>query len=457
MTENSKHVDVVIIGAGLTGLTTAFYLKKAGISFILVDQKDKVGGVIETHKENSFTIECGPNTGVLSHPEVIELFEELGDSCEIENAQNNVNKRLIWKGNRWHALPSSLIGGIKTPLFSFGDKINILAEPFRKKGTDPNESLAHLVKRRMGQSFLDYAVDPFILGIYAGDPEYLIPRFALPKLYNLEQKYGSFIGGAIKKGKEKKDERSQKATRKIFSVKGGLSNLIKSLENSIGSENIVLGCKNIEIDYNEHFTVKSAESSFIATSKKVVTTVGSYQLPKMLTFLNLTEKEKVDNLEYAKVAQLSIGFNNWEGIDINAFGGLVPYVEKRNILGVLFISSFLQNRAPEKGALLSVFVGGFRNPKIFDLSDEKLVELIEPDLKQMLGLKTFNPDLLKIFRYEYAIPQYGINTGERLSMIKNLEEKFPNLTIAGNLRDGIGMADRIKQGKDIADSILGKI
>jgi oxygen-dependent protoporphyrinogen oxidase len=454
MTEKMKHVDVVIIGAGLTGLTTAYYLKKAGISFILIDQKDRVGGVIETLEENSFIIESGPNTGVLSHPDVAELFEELEDSCEIENAQKNVNKRLIWKGDRWHALPSSLIGGIKTPLFSFGDKISILAEPFRKKGTDPNENLAHLVKRRMGQSFLDYAVDPFILGIYAGDPEYLIPRFALPKLYNLEQKYGSFIGGAIKKGKEKKDERSQKATRKIFSVKGGLSNLIKSLENKIGSENIVLGCKNISVDLNEQFTVQSAESNITISAKKVITTVGSYQLPKMLNFLSGQEKEIVDNLSYAKVAQLSIGFKKWEGINIDAFGGLVPSVEKKNILGVLFISSFLTNRAPEEGALLSVFVGGYRNPKIVDLSDEKLIELIEPDLKQMLGLKVFNPDLLKIFRYEYAIPQYGINTGERLSMIEKLEEKFPNLTIAGNLRDGIGMADRIKQGKDIADSIL---
>ena len=181
---------VAIIGAGLTGLTTAFYLKKAGIRFCVFEKEKRVGGVIQTVSEDGFTYEKGPNSGVISFPETVELLEELASHCSLEIANQLAKKRLVWKGKKWHELPSGLWGGISTPLFSWYDKFRILGEPFRSKGTNPNERLDQLVLRRLGKSFLDYAVDPFVLGIYAGDPSWLVPRFALPKLYNLEQKYG---------------------------------------------------------------------------------------------------------------------------------------------------------------------------------------------------------------------------------------------------------------------------
>ncbi len=452
---NQIKTHVTIVGAGLTGLTTAFYLRQRGIPFKLIEKEDRVGGAIETIEEDGFTIEKGPNTGVISHPEVVELFDDLKGLCELEMAQSAVNRRLIWKGDRWHALPSGLISGLSTPLFSLYDKFRLLGEPFRKRGTDPNENLASLVKRRMGKSFLDYAVDPFILGIYSGDPEYLIPRFALPKLYNLEQTYGSFIGGAIKKGRVKKSEREKKATRKIFSVKGGLSNLTNALAEKIGKENILLNTQNISIDFDKVYKITAANGLNIS-SDVVVTTAGSYELPKMLEFIDTEHHEAFVSLPYAKVAQISLRFKKWEGIDLNAFGGLVPSVEKRNVLGILFPSSFLSGRCPTDGALLSVFVGGYRNPDIVNLNDIDLLNKIKPDLIQMLGLGKFNPDIIRIFRYSHAIPQYGRNTEVRLKTICDLQERYPGLILAGNMRNGIGMADRIKQGKDIAESIITK-
>jgi oxygen-dependent protoporphyrinogen oxidase len=196
-----EKTEVVIVGAGLTGLTLAFYLKKAGIKFKIAEKLPRTGGVIQTINENGFVYETGPNTGVVSHPELAELFEDLADKCTLEIADPNAKRRLIWKNRMWHAIPSGLLSAINTPLFTWYDKFRILGEPFREKGTNPNETLAELVRRRLGQSFLDYAVDPFISGVYAGDPNKLITRYALPKLWKLEQDYGSFIGGSIKKSK----------------------------------------------------------------------------------------------------------------------------------------------------------------------------------------------------------------------------------------------------------------
>ena len=138
-------------------------------------------------------------------------------------------------------------------------------------------------------------------------------------------------------------------------------------------------------------------------------------------------------------------------MDINAFGGLVPSKENRKILGVLLTSSFLNNRAPEGGALLSVFMGGERNPEVFDLNDEEIISLISENIKELMKLKSFQPDLLRIFKYEHAIPQYGKDSQERLNAIQKIQQQYPGLILAGNIRDGIGMADRIQQGRVVGD------
>ena len=456
----SLKTEVIIIGAGLTGLTLAFYLKKAGIGFRIIEKSGKTGGVIQTVSEQGFVYETGPNTGVVSHPEMTELFEDLSGKCTLETADPSAKRRLIWKNRMWHALPSGLWSAINTPLFSWFDKFRILGEPFREKGADPNESLAELVKRRLGQSYLDYAIDPFISGIYAGDPNKLVTRFALPKLYLLEQEYGSFIKGAIKKAKLPKDERTKKATREVFSAKGGLSRLTEALSEAVGSENILLNVQNT--------LVKPTETGFQiqATTEKqlinlettyLVTTCGGYTLSGLLPFLNGEEIAPFNELKYAAVTQVLLGFKRWKGMSLKAFGGLVPSRENKNILGVLFTSSFFEGRAPEGGALLSVFMGGTKRPDIIGMNDEEIQSILDKELPRMLGDRNLNADMVRICRYPKAIPQYTESTGKRYEMIEQLQQKYPGLILAGNIRDGIGMGDRVKQGHTIAEELIGKI
>ncbi len=452
---NQKHFDVIILGAGLTGLTTAFYLKRSGEKVLVLEKSNRAGGVMETHEKNGFLYESGPNSGIIGQPEVAELFEDLEGKCELELADEQANKRLIWKQGQWHALPSSLKSAINTPLFSTKDKLRILGEPFRARGKNPNETLSALVKRRMGKSFLEYAVDPFILGIYAGDPDYLVPKYALPKLYNLEQNYGSFIGGAIKKKFEKTDERQKKATRKIFSTKGGLNSLVHGLTSSIGMEHIVLEAKEIlvsRMDNGYQVTFDKNGENHV-TCGKVVTTLGSHALHDVFDFATKETISIMDNLEYAKVVQVALGFSHWDGIPLDAFGGLVPFKENRDILGVLFMSSIFGGRAPAGGATLSVFLGGYRKPEIHEMNDEKIIALVKKEMIQMMGIKKFDPNVLEIFRYRNAIPQYSSSSKERLEAVDKFEKENPGIYICGNLKDGIGMADRIKQGKVIASQI----
>jgi protoporphyrinogen/coproporphyrinogen III oxidase len=449
---------VVIVGGGLTGLTLAFLLQQHNISFVLLEKSDRAGGVIQTLQRDGFTCETGPNTGIIAHPEVAELFEMLAPRCELEMADPGAENRWILKNGKWHALPSGLISGIRTPLFSLKDKLRILGEPFRKKGNDPLETLAQLVRRRMGKSFLDYAVDPFISGIYAGDPDRLVTQFALPKLYALEQNYGSFIGGAIKKAREPRSHRELKATRKVFSAKGGFGSLINAMAEPIPADKIFFSAGEIKIYKNENgFTTRfktGKNENHEISSSCLVSTVGGHALAGMFDFIETGVIKPVSNLKYAKVTQVIMAYKKWNGPALNAFGGLIPTKENRRVLGVLFPSSIFADRAPAGGALLSVFLGGTKRPEIYDLDDEQLLGVVHSEMNDLLQTNLSEPAFIEIHRYEHAIPQYGEDSPERLARIRELEKTYPGLILAGNIRDGIGIADRIKQATDISKLIV---
>ena len=450
--------NVIIIGAGITGLATAHHIHKAGSNFLVLEQSDRVGGVINTNKEKGYMYEEGPNSGVIGNEEVINLFDDLKDLCTLEEANENVKRRLILKDGRWEALPSGLKAAVKTPLFTLNDKFRILGEPFRSRGKNPHETLADLVKRRLGQSFLDYAIDPFIIGVYAGDPNRLVPKYALPKLYNLEQDYGSFIGGTIKKSFAKKTEEAKKVTRGVFSVKGGLSSLIDALYQKIGKGNVVLECSDIEVmPRNNHFIVsyknKDGKTIEIETNK-VISTVGAYQIDKIAPFIHQDTSKKIKALHYTKVIEVVLGFDMWNGIPLEAFGGLIPFKEQRDLLGVLFMSSLFSDRAPKDGALFSIFLGGVRRQEIYKMNDQEIEAILKREMCDLMHIKDYKPNLLKIIRHEWAIPQYEADSGERFKAIEAVEQQYPGFVIGGNLRNGIGMADRILQAKMLAEAVL---
>ncbi len=454
---DSQNIETVIIGAGLTGLTTAFHLSQKERAFKILEVSDHIGGQIRTFQEGDFVFESGPNTGVVSFPEVAELFEALDSDCELETAREESKRRLIWKGNSFHPLPNNLLRAIFTPLFTLYDKFRVLGEPFRAKGTDCNESVGALAERRLGKSFLKYAVDPFLSGVYAGDPMKLITRYALPKLYELENQYGSFVKGSIAKAKIKKTERELLASKKVFSARGGLSHLIAAMEKDLGEENIILRAKDITIQPDENgwlIQYTTPEGSKCIRAKKVVTTVGAYALPKMLPFVGEEDLNKLSNLRYASVIQVSVGVLDTGTLKFPAFGGLVPSCEQKEVLGILFPSSCFHDRAPEDGALFSFFLGGVKHESLFTRSDEEIKALVLREFRSMLKFPaTQEPDLIRIFRHEHAIPQYELSSGERFSTIERLEKQWKGLYLAGNMKGGIGMAHRILQATQLAKKL----
>lgn len=457
MEQGNERLDVVVVGAGLTGLTTAFHLKQAGMKVLVIEKSNRVGGQIHTFAKEGYVYESGPNTGVISYPEVRELFDALNEDCQLEIALESAKKRLIWKGNRFHALPSGLLSAISTPLFTWYDKFRILGEPFRAKGTNPDESVGELARRRLGQSFLDYAVDPFLSGVYAGDPMRLPTRFALPKLYQLEQNHGSFIRGAIAKAKEPKTERDRLATKEVFSAVGGLSGLTDAMAKKIGNDNILTGIERFSVlPYKGEWQIcyEKGGAETVCYARNVVTTTGAYALPEYLPFIDEQQMAVLTALHYAPVIQVAVGMDKKYEALYHAFGGLVPSKEKKKVLGILFPSACFKERCPEGKAVYSFFIGGVRHPDVVHRTDDEIRTIVEEALREMMHYESFHIDLLEIFRHIHAIPQYEANSGERFETIRELEATYPGLHLGGNMIGGIGMADRIRQGTNIAKRIV---
>lgn len=459
----SLKPKVVIVGAGLTGLTLAWRLAEANIPFLLLEKKDRLGGQIHTQREKGYTFEIGPNTGTISFPEVALFFEELYPLATLETAHRNAYTRLIAKHSKLYPLPSGLGSGITTSLFTFKDKLNILWEPFRKKGQDPLESVGSLAERRLGKSIVQYAVDPFVGGIYASDPYFLTAQYALPKLYKLEQQYGSFIRGAIVKAKKRKTIEQKKVTKEVFSAIGGLQNIIEALYQKISQKGEIKLSTNIRhVCYNESdqwtisFQTQGGEVEEIKTPY-YITTVRGDELPSVVPKEIGSQIDPIKQIPYAPIWEIAVGFDHYQGDQRKAFGALVPSCERKNILGILFPSDCFQGRVPYSDSrLFTLFMGGLRDgDKLKGLTDETIINIGIKELYTLLRIpNSLSPDLVHLSYFPKAIPQYGIDSPARLHCIQAVEEKYKGLILAGGIKDGIGMAHRIKQAFDIAKKIV---
>ena len=448
----------VIIGAGITGLTTALYLRRAGLSILILDQAIRPGGQIHTVQQGGYTFETGPNTGSISTPEVAELFSLLPSGYEAATPISRC--RLIYKKGRLHALPSGLWSGVITPLFTLKDKFRLLGEPWRKKGSDPYESVGAMTRRRLGESFYRYAIDPFIGGIYAGDPMKLETRHALPKLYRLEQEFGSLIRGAIAKAKQAKSDRDRIVTKEVYSAHGGLETMIRELIDQIGSEYICTGASvtSVRQGINNDWlvTYKKNGVQHEVHARQVISRVGAHALSDFLGKTLPSELlSPISSLYYAPIVEVTIGFDH-PVTTHRGFGALIPAIEPVGILGVLFPSDCFSGRTPTaQGTLYSIFIGGTRRPDLIDQDDETIKALALRDLYKILNInQQVTPQMIYISRHRHAIPQYGVESEARYAAIEEVERRYPGLIIAGNCRDGIGMAHRITQGTIIAQQII---
>jgi oxygen-dependent protoporphyrinogen oxidase len=453
---------VIIIGAGISGLTAAFKLKQAGLNVVVYEKSENTGGNVRTEKvakelieDESFDgliFDQGPNSGLETTPLIQELCESLGIADRKIYGNTSSNKRYIMRRGKLHELamsPKFLISG----LFSISAKLRLIKEPFIKTKSHPKETLAEFTTRRLGREFLDYAINPFVAGVFAGDPSNLNVKTAFPKLYELEQNYGSLIGGSIKSARErKKRAEKSKQSAKTFSFKDGMHELTDALANELKDE-IRTGCEVLYFDKTKNgydVTYRKGVEVFKESSDGIILSVPAYAAAEMLRGADNNLSGQLAKIYYPPV---NVAFMIYKkknvGFDLDGFGYLIPEKEKRNILGSLWNSVIFDDRAPANYVTFTNFIGGARSPELTEFNDASTLSMVKEELHSVLELKS-QPEYYKIVRWQKAIPQYHRDYDEVYEAIEKFHDRHPDFRLCSNYYGGISIADCIKSAYEAA-------
>lgn len=441
-------LDVLVVGGGISGLTTAFHLHRGGLRVALLEASPRLGGALETWSDGPWRFELGPNTVLESHESVGRLVRDAGLEGERITALPSAKRRFLWKGGRLHPLPSGPLGLLRTPLFPAAAKLRLLREPWvpRPAGNpdEHEESIAGFVRRRLGQDLLDYAVGPFVSGIYAGDPERLSTRHAVPRIAALEREHGSLIRGALA-GRKGAGPRGA-----MISFRDGLERLPRELGRRIDARTGV-ACRRI-VPIEGGFRAETDAGDVEA--KRVVLAVPADAAARLLEDATGGRSRAFAEIAYAAVAVVSTGWRRQDvAHPLGGFGFLVPRKERLRLLGVLFPSEIFAGRAPDGHAALTAILGGRTDPEAVLLDDERLLSEVLGELRRTLGVRG-EPLVQVIRRWPRAIPQYEMGHGRFLEVARTIESALPGLRLGGNFLRGVSVPDCIRNATAMADEIL---
>lgn len=449
------NLPVAILGAGLTGLSAARRLALAGRRVVVFEGSSEVGGVIRSERHpDGWLIESGPNS-LQETPAVARLLEELDLGSARVAASPEAKNRYILRDGVTRPLPFSPPAFLRSGVFSLGAKFRVMREVLRSRV--PREAdlpLASFFQEHFGRELLDYALDPFVSGIYAGDPARLSARHSFPALWKAEHEHGSLIRAQIAGARAKRARGESSGPPTIISFTDGLATLPRALAASLPEGSLRLSSParrltptptgwKVDAAPDERFS-----RVLIALPAPAVARldIGSPGFPTSLASL--------DQMEHPPVTALFLGFKREQiAHPLDGFGVLFPGVEKRQLLGVLFSSTLFSGRAPEGHAALTVMLGGMRNPELAHLPLEEQLPIVQRELAAILGLRG-EPLFVRRAHWPRAIPQYQLGHDSHLHAIAAAEDRNFGLHVGGPVRDGIGLPACLAAGERLAQAAL---
>lgn len=448
-------VRIIIAGGGVSGLALGYVLmKKGGSDVMVLEAAGRPGGKIWSDSVQGYVCESGVNGFLDNKPKTLELASMLG--LAPLRSSDLARKRYIYSGGRLNRLPESPVAFMGSGLMGIGGKLRIMMEPFIAKGTNPDETLAAFARRRLGSEAADKLIDPMASGVYAGDPEAMSLRSCFPVIYNLEQTHGSLIRGMIALMRQRKKAVSAGPGGTLTSFRGGMQEMADALAGALGDgfrpNTTVVSLDRTGKGYRVHL-----KDGTVLDGDVVVLCTPAHQSAGILKGMDSGASSAYAEIPYPPLSIVCTGFKKDKiKADLEAFGLLIPFKEKRKVLGVLYDSSVFENRAPEGSVLIRTMVGGARNPAGAELDDRRLLDTVLGELSVVSGVSA-EPDFVKIYRHDKAIPQYNIGHMDKVRKLDEFASKHRGLYLSGNALRGVSVNDCVANAFSLADKIYEEV
>ncbi|HML94139.1 MAG TPA: protoporphyrinogen oxidase [Thermodesulfobacteriota bacterium] len=460
---------IVVIGGGITGLAAANRIKEIaaekhpGLEVLLIEASERTGGPIRTIERDDFLVEEGPDAFITTKPWGLNLCRRLGLDGELIETDDSKRRTYILRGSDLVEIPegfvmlapSRLAPFLTSPLFSWRGKLRMLMDLVipRRRGGD--ESVAGFVRRRLGREALDRVAQPMIGGIYTGDAERLSLRATMPQYMELEEEHGSVIAGMLRNYRQKSRARKKDSGARysmFVSFKKGMSTLTDRLSSGLG-ESLRLGEKVSAVSKSEGgYTVSTDKGVYEAEG--VVITTPAFVAAKLVEKLDPETAALLAGIDYASsaVAVLAYKLSDIKR-PIDAFGFVVPVLEKKRLIACSFSSEKFPGRAPGGYTVLRAFTGGMLDPGVLDLGDDAIMETLKSELRPVLGI-TGEPVFGFLKRYPRSLPQYYVGHPDLVRKILSGVKKLKGLEIAGSALGGVGIPDCINSGESAAEKVV---
>ncbi len=476
--EMNDRRDVVVVGAGIAGLSAAWELHRAGRDVLLVEADERVGGVIRSEPVDDVgVLDLGPQTVRSRDPDLFEHFEELGIAdARIVAGDAGKSRYLVLDGGLV-ALPHSPPSFIGSKVLSAGAKLRLLTEPLRGTRAGEDESVRAFFAQRLGPEVADRLVDPFVSGVYAGDPERLSMRAVFPDLKNGVDGAGSLLRWALGRRGAKRDAEPDggKATPKrpaeLFSFPDGLERWPRAIAEALGDDRVRTGHRMVGAVREADEWVLDFDVGGDRRRVRCPSLILAVPAPGVHAALGIDagsadtgntavgrlrpdSDEGIADIPYSPVSTVHTAYRS-DAIEhpLDGFGYLCPSSEERPVLGVLWISSLFPSRVEDGRVLLTTFVGGARQPDRASDAEESLIETAYGEHRRFLGA-TSPPLFARVQRWPQAIPQYEFGHLDRVAEAEDLETRFPGLHLTGAWRDGVSVTDCWKGGRRAAREVI---
>lgn len=443
---------IAVVGAGIAGLASAYYLRKRGYDVEIFESSGSAGGAVRSQlKEEKYLVELGPNAFLASADPLLRLSRELSIEPLIVGSEDVSCKRYVHRHGRLHELPVKPGTFLKSGIMSAAGKARLFFEPFIKSKSPETESLADFVTRRAGREVLEALVDPFASGVWAGNPSELEMKSVLPKIVEVESEYGSVFKGMRKLS----GEISKKG---LLSFRWGLGTLTARLEEELSSrirfKHPVAG---IEPLASGRFKIRLEGNYVPMEACAVVIAAPAYVASKIFSGVDKDISSLLSAIPYVPLAVVHTAFKTADvPRKLDGFGVLVPRAERIRLLGSIWSSAMFDGRAPKGEALITNFIGGATDIGLIELSDDEIIEEVLRGLESVMGIKS-SPKFVNIKRWANSIPQYTIGHGSRIEKIRSRIEKIPRVFLTGSYFNGVSVSDTIADARKMVDRLSAEM